>query len=338
MSSITALTQSERTELRYVDPIHLVHITLPSGLVLYFSDIDYAYNYTSGITYYDSYIVKINGLGNVIELEGVMNPSVSILLKNKPWSDYSYLINLRDDDEFTRADISIYEVRPITLDEVFSSDIKTLLWKGNVKQVEDIGLDTFQLTCCSSLHNKKNAFNLQTVDEDTFPDSHPPDRGKYRNKVYGSVDKVLSRNIVSGAMDRLTTDLTIDQTTVYISGSNEIPFTSSGQVQVDLEVISYTGITTSGSRQIALTGCTRGVGTGDGAVAAIHDKGAYIGQVLTSFIYELADHPVQEIQNVFVDDIRQTGTDIPFVTYTDRKSTRLNSSHITISYAVFCLK
>src|SRR5574343_1552732 len=84
--------------------------------------------------------------------------------------------------------------------------------------------------------------------------------------------KVLARNIVSGAMDRLTTDLTISQTTVYISGSNEIPFTSSGQVQVDLEIISYTGITTSGSRQIALTGCTRGVGTGDGAVAAIHDK------------------------------------------------------------------
>src|SRR5437667_6981384 len=27
-----------------------------------------------------------------------------------------------------------------------------------------------------------------------------------------------------------------------------------------------------------------------------------------------------------------------FVTYADRKSTRLNSSHITISYAVFCLK
>ena len=28
----------------------------------------------------------------------------------------------------------------------------------------------------------------------------------------------------------------------------------------------------------------------------------------------------------------------PLVTMGDRKSTRLNSSHITISYAVFCLK
>src|SRR5574343_446780 len=323
MSSITALTQSERTELRYVDPIHLVHITLPSGLVLYFSDIDYVYNYTSGITYYDSYLVKINGLGNVIELDNIINANVSIILKNKPWADYSYLVNLRDDDEFTRAEIAIYEIRITSLDEVFATDVKTLLWKGNVKQVEDISLDTFQLTCCSRLHNKKNAFNLRTVDSDTFPSSHPPDRGKYRNKVYGTVDKVLTRNIVSGAMDRTTTDLTASQTTIYISGSNEIPFTSSGQVQIDLEVITYTSITTSGSRQVQLNGCTRGAGSGDGAVAAVHDKGAYVGQVLTSFIYEIADHPVQQISNIFVDDVRQTGTDIPFVTYTGQTGNEL---------------
>src|SRR5437667_7136029 len=32
------------------------------------------------------------------------------------------------------------------------------------------------------------------------------------------------------------------------------------------------------------------------------------------------------------------GLECPFVGHLDRKSTRLNSSHITISYAVFCLK
>src|SRR5690606_41558487 len=37
------------------------------------------------------------------------------------------------------------------------------------------------------------------------------------------------------------------------------------------------------------------------------------------------DGPVQHDQSVAVDD-------------RDRKSTRLNSSHVTISYAVFCLK
>src|SRR3989442_8052402 len=35
---------------------------------------------------------------------------------------------------------------------------------------------------------------------------------------------------------------------------------------------------------------------------------------------------------------RQAAFTCPFHAWTDRKSTRLNSSHVRISYAVFCLK
>src|SRR5258708_9085217 len=35
---------------------------------------------------------------------------------------------------------------------------------------------------------------------------------------------------------------------------------------------------------------------------------------------------------------REQAFSVPFLTYVDRKSTRLNSSHQIISYAVFCLK
>src|SRR5256885_3337311 len=35
---------------------------------------------------------------------------------------------------------------------------------------------------------------------------------------------------------------------------------------------------------------------------------------------------------------RRAGSDVPTSACTDRKSTRLNSSHLVISYAVFCLK
>src|SRR5690349_24139369 len=35
---------------------------------------------------------------------------------------------------------------------------------------------------------------------------------------------------------------------------------------------------------------------------------------------------------------RQTSRPVPLVAEVDRKSTRLNSSHVEISYAVFCLK
>src|SRR5688500_19599919 len=36
--------------------------------------------------------------------------------------------------------------------------------------------------------------------------------------------------------------------------------------------------------------------------------------------------------------LRQINPEIKFIVVTDRKSTRLNSSHLVISYAVFCLK
>src|SRR5690606_42124684 len=42
---------------------------------------------------------------------------------------------------------------------------------------------------------------------------------------------------------------------------------------------------------------------------------------------------VQPLRDAQVDDLRQTA-----IAQRDRKSTRLNSSHVKISYAVFCLK
>src|SRR5690625_3097906 len=49
---------------------------------------------------------------------------------------------------------------------------------------------------------------------------------------------------------------------------------------------------------------------------------------------ELSEEKVQHqiIRNLFLDGV------ISADTYADRKSTRLNSSHVAISYAVFCLK
>src|SRR3989442_3244091 len=44
------------------------------------------------------------------------------------------------------------------------------------------------------------------------------------------------------------------------------------------------------------------------------------------------------IDNQCVNGQWSYGTDVPAPTARDRKSTRLNSSHVRISYAVFCLK
>ena len=43
-------------------------------------------------------------------------------------------------------------------------------------------------------------------------------------------------------------------------------------------------------------------------------------------------------ETTFVFPAEASGTDMTVRIFTDRKSTRLNSSHKTVSYAVFCLK
>src|SRR5690625_1028700 len=51
----------------------------------------------------------------------------------------------------------------------------------------------------------------------------------------------------------------------------------------------------------------------------------------------LAGAPEALRRTVDIDDVRE-GLEELDVTRVDRKSTRLNSSHVAISYAVFCLK
>src|SRR5699024_6828342 len=62
---------------------------------------------------------------------------------------------------------------------------------------------------------------------------------------------------------------------------------------------------------------------------------------------ELLGNRQYQLTNSWDDDLSTSGydpklperlTDEPWTLYLDRKSTRLNSSHVSISYAVFCLK
>ena len=57
-----------------------------------------------------------------------------------------------------------------------------------------------------------------------------------------------------------------------------------------------------------------------------------IAALLTVIGYSLND------TIVILDRMRENRGKRPFPTEEDRKSTRLNSSHVVISYAVFCLK
>src|SRR3970282_2714806 len=65
----------------------------------------------------------------------------------------------------------------------------------------------------------------------------------------------------------------------------------------------------------------------------------FFNDTATTEIYTLSLHDALPIfWNAFSDGLREFGYVEGKNIVLDRKSTRLNSSHITISYAVFCLK
>src|SRR3712207_8092966 len=55
-------------------------------------------------------------------------------------------------------------------------------------------------------------------------------------------------------------------------------------------------------------------------------------------VHEIADAGAVGGVEVVAEDLRRTPLGDPAEHHRDRKSTRLNSSHANISYAVFCLK
>src|SRR2546427_1773099 len=71
----------------------------------------------------------------------------------------------------------------------------------------------------------------------------------------------------------------------------------------------------------------------------------FFNDTATTEIYTLSLHDALPIFDVFVDgalavtaSVNTIVLALPFGAHADRKSTRLNSSHSQISYAVFCLK
>src|SRR3712207_9131377 len=64
-------------------------------------------------------------------------------------------------------------------------------------------------------------------------------------------------------------------------------------------------------------------------------KFPFIGGAVGYLGYDLCHH-IEKLSRTAIDDVNIP--DCYFGLYEDRKSTRLNSSHANISYAVFCLK
>src|SRR3712207_7419768 len=66
--------------------------------------------------------------------------------------------------------------------------------------------------------------------------------------------------------------------------------------------------------------------------SSLTDKGREVHEIVKS-LYDKHSQTIQPIGGISDDDFSRLNQAL-----TDRKSTRLNSSHANISYAVFCLK
>src|SRR5690606_41866287 len=67
-------------------------------------------------------------------------------------------------------------------------------------------------------------------------------------------------------------------------------------------------------------------------------KGKTGADEIKQMMADLRANPPQSLGGIKVKEIRDYSTSTAHILYEDRKSTRLNSSHVKISYAVFCLK
>jgi hypothetical protein len=309
---LNALTQAERLELCFFQRLYLVHLELP-GKTLYLSDRNYTYNYGS-VQNYENYLFDLSALAvETARIGAKLNQKITLTFRNDRILSADSLIELNDTYRFCFAYVRIYELRLMSLDETFSSDVKVLVYCGYCGQPYDITRRGFKIDCQNVMLAKRDLLPVKVVTTAMDANADPDDLGKFRNTVYGSVSHVPCRCVKAGAKDSLAADLTDSATTVTASGATKISFPSSGTIQIDDEQITYTGFSSN-----QFTGCTRGANS---TTATEHDTGSSICQVLSEYIYEIAMHPVRTISAVYVDGVLQSSG---FTTYTGQTGYELS--------------
>jgi len=182
----------------------------------------------------------------------------------------------------------------IGLDEATNPPQK--MWVGNIIDFQKAGETIYhvQLVDQSVKYDKYVGTEINTTD---YPSCDPDDRGKLGNICYGPTKRVPCHAIEAGAADPITADLTISTTTIVLSDASEFPAAGAFTIQIDDEQIRISSRTGN-----TLTVSARGYLTTD---PAAHKKGTVAFEVLTEYVYQIANHPVNALGSAFVDDVRQ---------------------------------
>ncbi|GER92691.1 hypothetical protein A45J_0409 [hot springs metagenome] len=175
-----------------------------------------------------------------------------------------------------------------------SIDPPQKMWTGNIVDFEKLNELVYRLDLVdiSVRLDKDIGTKINTAD---YPNADPDEIGKVANIVYGSVKNVPCHAIKAGAASPLVADITASATSCEVSDASRFP-SAPFTVQCEKEQMRVT------AKNGNVFTITRGYNS---TTAVPHDKGMAVFEVLSEYIYLVADHPVKAIGDVYVDDVRQ---------------------------------
>ncbi|RJQ44448.1 MAG: hypothetical protein C4538_10540 [Nitrospiraceae bacterium] len=301
MKSLTA-TQTKLLSRRRLKPVYLVEISLQGAgaPTLYLSD----RNITVGGQIYENYLSDVSGLGDEVRriTSDSLNADITLKFKNSRYKSYNHLIEIGGTYPFEGAVCVIKEV--YLDDNNIPSDVLTA-FKGALDEPQNIDLMGFECTVSSLPFWMDKAFKQALITKSVYANADPDDLNKVRNIIYGSCQQVRCHAIRAGALDALTAAITAtspgNSGTLVLSDASEFPSSGAFTIQIDAEQIRIAS--RSGNNLTLASSGARGYG---GTTAAAHNQGAGTFEVLSEYVYMVADHPVKQLGDIFVDGVRQT--------------------------------
>lgn len=285
---------AEKNKKTGVSPVWILKCPFPATGTLYLSDRSFSVAGWEGGIAVKSWIAAWGQIDEDISGETALSKvsDFSIEVINDPNADpdiKTILWNASNNIETTDCELYLWF---LGLDA--STDPPQKMWVGNIVDFEEMDelKVSIQLVDQSVSLDKYIGNKINTG---TYPNADPDEIGKVANIIYGSVSNVPCHAVKAGAESSLVADISASVTSCEVSDALRFP-AAPFTVQCEKEQMSVT------AKNGNVFTITRGYNS---TTAVNHDKGQAVFEVLTEYIYLVADHPVKTIGDVYVDDVRQ---------------------------------
>lgn len=194
-------------------------------------------------------------------------------------------------------------------------------FKGYIEDVLDMSPQQITLAVSSFELGLSEKFSHTIVDTTTYSGADPDHVGKMVPQVYGRARRVPAIAADAGGKTSLVGDITYDTPTdsgtLEVTDATTLPSSGAFTIQIDEEQIRIAS--RSGNTLTLASSDARGY---NNTTDADHKAGADVWEIQSAYVYILADHPVDAVDDIYVDGIRQEATGSPpdFATYTGKGS------------------